>query len=274
MRMIALLMLLAGCAQPNAPAAVAHPRIVSLNLCADEILAEVAAPGQLLALSHYSHDPRISSMTRAQARLFRTTDGTVEEIVALAPDVVVGDRFTPPATRAALTRLGMRFAETPIASDVAGSVAQVRALARLAGRRAAGEALIARIERGLAAASPPSGFARRSVLVWQGGGLVAGDESLIAELLSRSGFRPAAATRGLGQGAILPLEAMIADPPQVVLTTGDARAEGDRALRHPALERLRGVSRAELDTRLLFCGGPTIPRTAARLAQIRRELGR
>ena len=88
-----------GCAQVRPLAPAAHPTIVSLNPCADAILAKVAAPGQLLAISHYSHDPRGSSMPLAQARRYRTTGGTVEEIAALAPDLVVGDSFTVPATR-------------------------------------------------------------------------------------------------------------------------------------------------------------------------------
>jgi iron complex transport system substrate-binding protein len=267
-----LLLMLAACAPAPAPQGTRpHPTIVSLNLCADEILAEVAAPGQLLAVSHYSHDPRVSSMP-ARMRRFPATGGTVEEIVALQPDLVIGDPFTPPATRGALARLKVRFAEVPIALDVATSTAQIRALAGLAGQPARGEALIARMGLGLAAARPPPGSARPAALVWQGGGLVAGDTSLIAQLLARTGFRPSAAARGLGQGAVLPLEAMLADPPQAILVAGSRGAEDNRGLHHPALDRLSGVTRAELDLRLIYCGGPTIPRTAARLKQIREAL--
>ena len=270
-RALVLALALAGCtaASPRHPV---RPAIVSLNPCADAILAEVAAPGQLLAVSHYSHDPRASSIPVARARRFRATGGTVEEIAALAPDWVVGDSFTPPLTRASLARLGIRFAALPIAADIAGSEAQVRFLAALARRPAAGEALVARIERGLAAAAPPPGWRERSALVWQGGGLVAGDATLVAELLRRTGFRSAAAARGLGQGAVLPLEAMLADPPQVILAAGDPRSDEDRLLRHPALGALAATRRARLDPTLFYCGGPSLPRAAARLAAIRREL--
>ena len=54
-----------------------------LNPCTDAILAEVAAPGQLLAISHYSKDPRASSMEAAVAARFAATGGTVEEVLAL-----------------------------------------------------------------------------------------------------------------------------------------------------------------------------------------------
>ena len=252
------------------PESAAHPTIVSLNPCADAILAEVTAPGQLLAISHYSHDPRGSSMPLAKARRFAASGGTVEEIAALAPDLVVGDSFTPPATRNALSRLGIRFAALPIASTIAASEAQVRFLANLAEQPVVGERLVGEIEASLADAAPPPGWTPRSALVWQGGGLVAGDETLIADLMARAGFRSAATTRGLGQGAVLPLEAMLADPPQVILTAGDPRAEQDRLLRHPALAGLSGTARARLDPGLFYCGGPSIPRALARLTAIRR----
>ena len=261
---------LSGCTQVAQPESATHPTIVSLNPCADAILAEVTAPGQLRAISHYSHDPRGSSMSLVQARRFPATGGTVEEIAALAPDLVVGDSFTAPATRNALRRLGIRFAELPIAQTIAASEAQVRFLARLAGQPVGGERLVGQIEASLAAAAPPQGWTPRSAIVWQGGGLVAGDETLIAELMARAGLRSSATVRGLGQGAVLPLEAMLADPPQVILTAGDPRANGDRLLRHPVLDNLLGTARVRLNPGLFYCGGPSIPRAMARLTAIRR----
>ena len=87
----ASVLLLAACAQggADAPTAGARPTIVSLNPCTDAILADVTAPGQLLAISHYSKDPRSSSMPAEQASRYRATGGTVEEVLALDPDVVV-----------------------------------------------------------------------------------------------------------------------------------------------------------------------------------------
>ena len=265
---------LGGCAQVAPSAPPRHPTIVSINPCADAILADVTAPGQLLAISHYSHDPRGSSMPLAQARRYRATGGTVEEIAALAPDLVVGDSFTAPATRQALRRLNIRFASLPIAPTIAASEAQVRGLARLADRADEGEELVAKIETSLRDAAPPAGWTSPSAIVWQGGGLVAGDETLIARLMARAGFRSAAAMRGLGQGAILPLEAMLADPPHVIFTAGDPRAEQDRLLRHPVLAGLRQTAAARLDPGLFYCGGPSIPRAMVRLVGVRAELAK
>ncbi|KMS54839.1 cobalamin ABC transporter substrate-binding protein [Novosphingobium barchaimii LL02] len=263
---------LSGCGNDAPIADAGHPRIVSLNPCTDAVLAQVAAPGQLLAISHYSHDPSATSMDIAEAARFGDTSGTVEEIAALAPDVVVASSFMAPTTVQALRDMGMRVVLEPIPSDVAGSLAQVRSLAALAGNRSVGEALIDRIEAAMAKAAPAAGTRPVPALLWESGGIVAGDDTLIVDLMRRSGFANAAAARGLGQADFLPLERVLADPPRVIFTVGSPAAEEDRMLRHPALAQVKGMTRAPLDRSLLWCGGPTIPRALARLVQVRREL--
>lgn len=263
-RAVLFALVLAGCA----PVAERHanssrPTIVSLNPCSDAILAEVANPAQLLAVSHYSHDPRATSMPLAAARRFPATGGTVEEVLALDPDMVVVDPFLAPATRAAFERLGIRVETIGIASSVAESEAQVRQIAALAGNRARGEALVAEIGRALAEARRPG---RIPVLLWQQGGLVPGEGTLAAELLAHTGFASHSAARGMGQGAYLPLEEVLADPPRVILAAGSERAQA-----HPALRSLDAPV-ARLDPALLYCGGPTIPRLTRRLAEVRDRL--
>ena len=159
----------------------------------------------------------------------------------------------------------MRVEAVGIATTVAQSEAQVRRLGTLTGERARGEALINRIDAAVTAAhrsGPPV-----SALVWQEGGLVPGPETLVAELLGNSGFVSQSATRRLGQGAYLPLEEVLAEPPRLVIAAGDERME-----HHPALRHLRGVRYASIQPNLLYCAGPTIPRLAARLAELRDQM--
>ena len=242
-----------------------HPTIVSLNPCTDAILAEIAEPSQLLAISHYSQDPAATSMDLAAASRFRVTGETVEEVLALKPDMVVAATFLPPSTRKAFERLGIRVELVGIASTVAESEAQVTRLAQAAGHPERGAALNARIEDALAKARPAPGAAPVSTLLWEQGGIVAGPGSLISELMDRTGFSSQSAARGLGQGAYLPLEQVLADPPRLVLAAG-----GERALAHPALRALEGTAYRRIDPSLTFCGGPTIIRAARDLAAIRR----
>ena len=267
-RLIALIgaALATGCAAPpevpDAPdAPVTGPTIVSLNPCTDAILAEVADPAQLLAISHYSHDPRGTSMDLATARRFPATGGTVEEVLALDPDVVVAGSFLPPATHTALERMGVRVETFGIANSVAASEAQVLRLARIAGHPDRGTALNTRIDAALDRARWDGESA--SAILWQPGEIVPGEDTLVSELLALAGFSSHSAARGLDQAAYLPLEGLLADPPQVLLTADVSRAQA-----HPALAALP-MLRADYDASLLYCGGPTIVRAAARLAEVR-----
>jgi iron complex transport system substrate-binding protein len=260
-RWVLALLLLTGCA-PQPRGAGPHPTIVSLNPCSDAILAAVTAPGQLLAISHYSHDPAATSMPLDQALAYRATGGTVEEVLALDPDVVVASSFLPPATAAAFARLGIRVETLGVASSVAQSQQQVRQLAALAGHADKGEALVAQIAAAWDRAAyhgPPT-----ATLLWQEGGIVPGRGSLIAQLLEHSGFALHSAARGLGQGAYLPLERVLADPPALVLAAAD-----EPMLHHPALAQVPGLRHEPFDPALLYCGGPSIVAALERLVEVR-----
>ncbi len=253
----------AGCsvAEPPDRTRAAAPTIVSLNPCTDAVLARIAPPEQVLALSHYSRNPAGSSIPQAEARRYGVTGGTVEEVLALDPDVVVAGSFLPPATRAAFTDLGIRVETFGIARTVADSIAQVRRLGAIAGRAAAAVRIADLIE---AAASPDLAGKRPNAVLWQPGGIVPGEGELIDDLLARAGFTNHSAARGLGQASYLSLERVVADPPDVLLVAGDARAQ-----QHPALRAAPAMRVERFDPSLLYCGGPTIIDAMARLRNIR-----
>lgn len=211
-------------------------------------------------------------MDLSVAARFRATTGTIEEIIALRPDVVVSGKYIAPSTLAGLRRLGIKVELLDIAQTVEQSEAQVRQLARLAGHGDRGEAMVAQIRDALAKAKPAQGTAPVSAVIWQSGGIVPGGDTLISDLLVRTGFVSLTATKGMKQAEVLPLESLIADPPQVLLTAGDVHGEEDRMLSHPALRDLASTERQRLEPSLLYCGGPTIIRAAERLSKVRRQL--
>lgn len=249
----------------------AHPTIVSLNPCTDAILAEVTEPGQLLAISDYSRNPSSTSMDLETAHRYRAVSGSAEEVAAIAPQVVVASSFLSPATANALREMGIRVETVPIAPDIKTAREQVGRLAGIAGRPELGQRLVQRIDEAVANAAPPSGASPVPAIVWQSGGLVAGDDTLIADMMKHSGFANVAGTRGLSQADFLPLEQVLANPPRTIFAVGNALAEEDRMLRHPALARLRDVTRVPLEGSMLWCGGPTIPHALGRLAAARRS---
>ena len=254
-------------------AASAPPRrIVSLNPCVDAILVEVADRGQIAAISHYSRDPSSSSIDAAGAG-YPVTFGGVEEVLALRPDLVLSGGYASSAARAAFGRLGVRLELFAVPETVAESIAQVRRIAEVVGRPQRGAALAARIEAALAAAAPPPGAPRLSAITYQARGFAAGPGSLMDEMMRRCGFDNAVTRYGLKYSGEIPLERLIADPPDVLLAgqaAPGAPAWVDRALSHPALERVAArMRRATFPQQLTFCGGPVLIRTAALLAKVR-----
>jgi iron complex transport system substrate-binding protein len=269
--MLLALAALAGCAEPRPPAASGPPSIVSINPCVDAVLLEVADPGQILAVSHYSHDPRAASAPVERARRFPATSGTAEEVVALSPDVVIAGGHVAPSTVMALRRLGIELVQVGVPASIAESVAQVRTIAAAAGQPARGERLAARIEA--AGAAPTGDGGAVPALIWQGGGLVPGERTLAGDMLARAGFRNMSADYGLDDWDILPLERLVAAPPRVLLTVGGEEARGDRRLGHRVLAPLeQRMVRADYPARLMHCGGPTIIEAMARLRAVRARV--
>lgn len=259
---------LAGCSPASAPRpADGAPTVVSLNPCSDAILAELLPSQRLLAVSHYSHDPAGTSMDLALARTFRATGGTVEEVLALDPDIVVGSAFMPPATRAGLEDLGIEVVTLGIASSVAESEAQVRELARVVGEPERGEALARRMAQAVDRLEQLRPATRPATVLWQPGGIVPGEATLVGELMHRAGLASHSAARGLHQADYLALEQVLADPPDLLLVAG-----AERAQHHPALDALPRTRREAYDPALLYCGGPSVVRAAARLEQVRTAM--
>ena len=256
----------------GARAVPAPRRIVSLNPCLDVILAHVADRGRIAALSHWSRD-RYGSTIAEVARTLPFTYGTTEEVIALAPDLVVTGRPAPVATIQTLTRLGVRPIQFPVPETVAASLAQVREVAALVGRPERGQAMVARIEAALAAAAPAPGARRIDTLVFMPGGFASGPGTLMDEMMTRAGLTNVIGRYGLSFSANVPLERVLADPPELLLSGEPSRglpSRAERMMRHPALARIAGrMHQAVFPERLLFCGGPVLIQTAGVLARAR-----
>lgn len=236
-------------------------RIVSLNLCVDPILIEIVPLEHITALSHYSRDPARSTIA-ALAQKLPITYETAEEVVALEPDLVLASRHSAIATRNALRRVGIRFELFEVPDSIAASFDQVRQVAALLGREREGEILIARIERALQAARRPADAAPLTAAIYQPGGLSAGAQTVTGELMQLVGLENIAARYGVKSYRPLPLEVLIAAPPDVLLVgevSPGAPMQAERVIEHRALRALRSrMTRERFPARLLYCAGPTM----------------
>ena len=120
--------------------------IVSNNPCIDGILAEIAAPGQIGAVSVYSQHEASSSAPLAWARAHPALGTSAEEIIAAKPRLVLTGNYASTGTNAALARAGIKMLAFGVPATIAESKAQVMRVAHAIGRDVAGEALVARID--------------------------------------------------------------------------------------------------------------------------------
>ena len=239
--------------------ALAQPRVVSINLCADQLVVPLADPGQILGLSPYARDAQRSGVA-AEAARFPVLSGSAEEVLALRPDIVLAGRFTKRATRELLRSHGVKLVELDAARSLDEARAQLRQVADLLGHPERADAAIARIDaaaaRARAAASP-----RLSVLPLQRRGWVAGGGTLLGSMLQVTGLTPAMSGRGLGRFATLE-EIVALKPDLLIVSEAGWRAEdqGAALLLHPALARLYPPERRIVlpDSLNLFCGGPLL----------------
>jgi iron complex transport system substrate-binding protein len=189
--------------------------------------------------------------------------------------MVLTSRHSATATRHALTRVGIRFELFDVPSSIEESIAQVRAVAKLIDRVAAGEALVERIHAAMAAARPPAGFVPLTAAVYQPGGLSAGLRTVTGELMRVAGLENVAERYGIQDFRPLPLELLVASPPQVLLvgeTEPNAPTQAERVVQHRALRAIESrMQREVFPVRQLYCAGPTMIDALGTLAQARNH---
>jgi iron complex transport system substrate-binding protein len=249
-------------------------RIVSLDLCADQLLVELVGRRRIAAVTHMAVDPADSAIPE-KARGIPITYGAAEDALRHDPDLVLAGPFGVSTTVDLLRRLGRNVVVVPLANDIDGVRTAVRVVAAAVGERAAGEAMIAEFDRRLAQLPPPASPPPTAV-IYQIGGLISGPGSLADAMLAAAGFRNLSPAYRLTRSGRVPLEYLIAKPPDLIVL-GSAPPEYRTiladSLRHPVIRwlRQRGAS-LELPWRYWLCGTPHIADAIERLAEARAHI--
>jgi iron complex transport system substrate-binding protein len=258
----------------SAGAAMAAPpaRVVSINLCTDQLAMLLADPGQVVSVSHLASDPLSSSMVE-QARAYPENRGGAEQVFLLHPDLVLAGEYTPAETVSLLQRLGVRVVQVPIANSTAGAADVMRMVGAALGHPERGEAMASAFLADLSALAVPG--QKATAAMYFPNGYTTGDGTLSNEVLDLTGFRNVAAGAGLTGGGILPLERLVMAQPAMIVTStpypGASRAE--EILVHPALAAVRaGAGEARTTDADWVCGTPALLNAVRAMADARRGL--
>ena len=244
-------------------------RVVSLNLCADELALRLADPGAVKSVTWLSQDRRNANLA-AKAAALPANDGHAEEALAYDPDLVLVGPFADPASIALLKQVGAPVSEVGAPQTLDGVRRQIRGLAAALGEPQRGEALIADMDARLARVAVDPNRPRLKAVVLRPNGFTVGPGSLVDEILTRAGLDNLAARLDIAADEQVPLEVVALLGADVLILDRDessAPSLADAALDHPAIAALaRRITVVSLPARLWTCGGPEIAEAVERLA--------
>lgn len=246
------LMLAAGGAAP------APRRVVSINVCTDQLAMLIAGEGQLHSVSMLARDPNSSAMT-GEAESYAVNHALAEEIFLMRPDLVLAGTFSSRATVSLLRRLGLRveeFAPANALGDIRGDIVRIGALL---GRQERAGQLAEAFDVRLAAlaARPPTG---RSIALYESNSYTTGKGTLADEIIRAAGLVNVAAGMDIQGSGRISLETLIVARPDLLATSRTdygAPALAQENFVHPAFAALAGRSRpVAVSSAETICGTP------------------
>jgi iron complex transport system substrate-binding protein len=267
----ALLVAASALAQDDKPG-----RIVSMNVCTDQLLLLLVEPERIAAVSWLATDRETSALAD-RADGLPVTWGVAEEVIARDPDLVLAGTYTTRATVQLLRRLDYQVVEFAPESSFDDIRANLRLMGEAVGEPERADALVAAFDRDLAALrSNVAGQSRQVFANYGVSGWTAGAGSLHADVAHAAGYDTLGERLGAVGSRTLSLEQLIVSSPDLIAVvdrTEGAPALATQALDHPALRHLL-ASRPSVDVPdpLWVCGGP-FTLDAARLLADARPLG-
>ena len=248
-------------------------RIVSINLCTDQLALALAEPERTVALGRFARRTDMSFMAEA-ARGIPQVRGSAEEVLRLRPVLVLAGAFSGRATRAALVAHGLRVETFAPPRSIAEARAEIVRAGGLIGAQQRAAALLAEIDKAVAEATAAAlGRERRTALPLQRRGFASGRDTLVSSVLEIAGFANAADTLAIGSIARAPLEAIVKLKPDVLVVEGmgPATDQATALLHHPVLQRSLAARIIPLPTAEVTCGGPSVVALIRRVsAEVRR----
>lgn len=227
--------------------------VVSLDYCADQFVLALLPRARILAVSvdateHFSY-------MREAARGVRKVRSVAEDVLILAPDLVVraygGGANAPHFFR----RAGIAVFQLGFVQSIDDVRENTRRVATALGEAARGEALIADMDRRLAAVRRHAPGTR--ALYITPGGFTAGPDTLVHEMLAAAGLANFQQQSGFRE---LPLERLAYERPDLIVTaffgTRASSADAWSAAHHPIVRRqMAAAPLLHLDGAWTSCGG-------------------
>ncbi|MDX2274061.1 MAG: ABC transporter substrate-binding protein [Hyphomonadaceae bacterium] len=217
-------------------AEAAPQRIVSLDYCADQFVLALADRAQIAALSIGAQ--RDDSYFRDRAVGIRQTRGSLEDVLALRPDLIVRNWGGPWDAAEVYGRFGVPVLQVGDAPSFAAARADLLHAAAAIGQAERGAALAADLDLRLARLHARAPAERPAVMYLSSAGAVAGSGVLMHDVIVQAGGRNSWSG---ASWTVLPLERLVTTPPALIATgffgTGRTRMDAWSPSRHPVVRR-------------------------------------
>lgn len=238
-------------------------RIVSINLCTDQLVLALADRQQIAGLTRNAVDPGMSDQASA-ARGLPLLGNSAEQILAIDPDLVIGMPASGSAALAALAPHRYPLVDVDLANRLDEIYQTIEQTAAAVGHPARGAAMIADMERDLTHLSSPG--RNRIAAYYQRRGYMTGTGTLVDDMMKRVGLVNLAEKLGKPPLAQLSVEEMVAANPDFLIVERATMTVDDRGaemLHHPALS---GIPRIVVPEAWTVCGGPAYVKAARSVA--------
>jgi len=238
-------------------------RIVSLNLCADQILMELLPPHRLVGVTNMAGDPEIS-FAHQKAQNYHAHSGRVEEIIALKPDLIIAGQFTSSASNQLLESLGYPLIKIGLPHSMADVFEQIERIGKKVDATEPAEKLLGNLKQRLSILNQEKRLAPLPrAIVYYANGYSAGKKTIVNEILNVAGFSNIAAEEGLIGVAPFSLERLIASKPDALILgklSDNELSLAHHLLQHKAIQKMTNVGQVKkimVADRLWNCAGPS-----------------
>lgn len=264
--LVLILLLVAAGAMSNAAAdAPKRPqRIVSMNLCTDELLMRMVDPTRIASISFLSQQPVNAPLGLSHiAASLNANHGLAEEVLMAKPDLIVAGTFSTTAATALLRRLGHPVVTFDPELSFDDMRANIRKMGEVVGEPERAAELIADFDRKLAELQSRIPPGPRPMFADIGvNNFVAGRDTLYAEVVHAGGYRTMGETLGFSGFRNVSLEQILLQQPSLISVATpwtDPPSLSTLALRHPALRKIvERTPQVVIPERFTTCGAPSV----------------
>ncbi len=253
---------------------LANPqRIVSINLCTDQLLMLLAKRENIESVSYFAANPDASAMFEEAAGI-RKNQGQAEEILQMKPDLILAGTFTARPAVFLLKRLGFNIVELPVVSNLDDIRRNIMTVARAIGEVQRGELLVASFNNRLLAALATHQHQRPVAVFYRENGYTTGANTLANTILDAGGFDNLAAHLGISGSGHLSLETLIDKNPDIIISGRKSSKQGSVAMaafQHPAFKKFKAQKKMiTISDPLWVCGTPFVLDAVENLVAVRQ----